>query len=84
MVRSYDIIVSFITQTINLWTIDSDSTFRVMFRQWLSPALLFWTLATFPCSALDTFLPDPGIELKANQILKLEHEEGERFERVAV
>ena len=51
-----------------------------MFPLWLSRAFFFWTLATIPCSALDTFLPDPGIELKANQVLKLEHEEGERFD----
>ena len=33
-----------------------------------------------PCSALDTFLLDPGIELKESQVLELEHEEGERFD----
>ena len=51
-----------------------------MFCLWLSISFFFWTLATIPCSALDTFLPDPGMELKANHVLKLEHEEGERFD----
>ena len=45
-----------------------------MFHLWLRSAFFFWTLATIPCSALDTFLPDPGIELKANQV------QGKRFD----
>ena len=51
-----------------------------MLDLWLMCALFFGAPGPSPCSALDTFLPDPGIELKANQVLKLEHEEGERFD----
>ena len=55
-----------------------------MFLTCLMFALFLGTPGQNMCSALDTFLPDPGIELKANQILKLEHEEGERFDLVPV
>ena len=51
-----------------------------MLGLWLMYVLFFCAHGPSPCSALDTFLPDPGIELKANQVLKLEHEEGERFD----
>ena len=51
-----------------------------MLDLWLMCALFFGAPGPSPCSALDTFLPDAGIELKANQALKLEHEEGERFD----
>ena len=51
-----------------------------MFGKWLMCTLFFGTRGLDPCSALDTFLPDPGMELQANQILKLIHEEGERFD----
>ena len=51
---------------------------RLMLVLWVACAL--GALCPNPCSALDTFLPDPGIEPKANQALRLEHEEGERFD----
>ena len=53
---------------------------EIMLGLWLICAIFFGATVPEPCSALDTFLPDPGIELKANQVLKLVHEEGERFD----